>query len=57
VTLLQDVLPVELNLRQVLERPTVARMAEIVEEERHALPGPEQLAMDEILAELERNLA
>ncbi|MFL6201255.1 MAG: amino acid adenylation domain-containing protein, partial [Thermoanaerobaculia bacterium] len=56
VTLLQDVLPVELNLRQILERPTVARIAEIVEEGRHALPGPEQLAMDEILAELERSL-
>ncbi|HEX5715319.1 MAG TPA: amino acid adenylation domain-containing protein, partial [Thermoanaerobaculia bacterium] len=57
VTLLQDVLPVELNLRQVLERPTVARMAEIVEEEHRALAEPERLAMDEILAELERSLA
>jgi amino acid adenylation domain-containing protein len=57
VTLLQDVLPVELGLRKVLEGPTVARIAEIVEEERRALPEPERLAMDEILAELERSLA
>ena len=55
-TLLQDVLPVRLDLRKVLEEPTVARMAEILEEERGALPEPEQLAMEEILAELERNL-
>ena len=57
VTLLQEILPVELDLRQVLERPTVARMAEIVEEERRALAEPERLAMGEILAELERSLA
>ncbi len=56
VTLLQDVLPVELDLRQVLESPTVARMAEIAEEKRRALAEPERLAMDEILAELERSL-
>jgi len=57
VTLLQEILPVELDLRQVLERPTVARMAEIVEEERRALGEPERLAMGEILAELEKSLA
>jgi acyl carrier protein len=57
VTLIQDVLPVQLDLRKVFEGPTVARMAEILEEERSALPGPEQLAMAEILAELERSLA
>jgi amino acid adenylation domain-containing protein len=57
VTLLQDVLPVQLDLRKVLEGPTVARLAEILEEERRALPAPEQLAMAEILAELERSLA
>jgi acyl carrier protein len=56
VTLLQDVLPVELGLRKVLEGPTVARIAEFVEEERRALPEPERLAMDEILAEFERSL-
>ncbi len=57
VTLLQEVLPVELELRKVLARPTVARMAEIIEEERSALSEPERLAMGEILAEFERRLA
>ncbi|MEA2558558.1 MAG: hypothetical protein QOH06_62 [Acidobacteriota bacterium] len=52
VTLIQDVLPVQLDLRKVFEKPTVARVAEILEEERSALPLPEQLAMEEILAEL-----
>ncbi|HVG10753.1 MAG TPA: amino acid adenylation domain-containing protein [Thermoanaerobaculia bacterium] len=52
VTLLQDVLPVQLDLRKVFEGPTVAHVAEILEEERSALPLPEQLAMEEILAEL-----
>jgi acyl carrier protein len=57
VTLLQEVLPVELDLRKVFEGPTVARLAAVIEEERGALPEPERLAMAEILAELERSLA
>jgi amino acid adenylation domain-containing protein len=52
VTLIQDVLPVQLDLRKVFEGPTVARMAALLEEERISLPEPEQLAMEEILAEL-----
>ena len=52
VTLIQDVLPVQLDLRKVFAGPTVARVAEILEEERSVLPLPEQLAMEEILAEL-----
>jgi amino acid adenylation domain-containing protein len=57
VTLLQEVLPVELDLRKVFEGPTVTRLAAVIEEERSALPEPERLAMAEILAELERSLA
>ncbi|HEX3131568.1 MAG TPA: amino acid adenylation domain-containing protein [Thermoanaerobaculia bacterium] len=57
VTLLQEVLPVELDLRKVFEGPTVARLATVIEEERSALPEPERLAMAEILAELERSMA
>ncbi|HWM94490.1 MAG TPA: amino acid adenylation domain-containing protein [Thermoanaerobaculia bacterium] len=52
VTLLQEVLPVEIDLRKVFEGPTVARMAEILDEECNALPEPEQIAIAEILAEL-----
>ncbi|HWN45017.1 MAG TPA: amino acid adenylation domain-containing protein [Thermoanaerobaculia bacterium] len=54
VTLLQEILPVELNLRKVFEGPTVARLAQLLEEEGGALAGPERLAMGEILAEYER---
>ncbi|MES1245202.1 MAG: amino acid adenylation domain-containing protein, partial [Acidobacteriota bacterium] len=57
VTLLQEVLPVELDLRKVFEGPTVTRLAAVIEEERGALPEPERLAMAEILAELERSMA
>ena len=57
VTLLQEVLPVELDLRRVFEGPTVTRLAAVIEEERSALPEPERLAMAEILAELERSMA
>jgi acyl carrier protein len=57
VTLLQEVLPVELDLRRVFEGPTVARLASVIEEERSMLPEPERLAMAEILAELERSMA
>jgi acyl carrier protein len=57
VTLLQEVLPVDLDLRRVFEGPTVARLAAVIEEERSALPEPERLAMAEILAELERSMA
>jgi amino acid adenylation domain-containing protein len=54
VTLLQEILPVELNLRKVFEGPTVARLAQLLEEECGALAAPERLAMGEILAEYER---
>jgi amino acid adenylation domain-containing protein len=57
VTLLQEVLPVELDLRKVFEGPTVARLAAVIEEERSALPEPKRLAMAEILAELEKSMA
>jgi acyl carrier protein len=57
VTLLQEVLPVELDLRKVFDGPTVTRLAATIEEERSLLPEPERLAMAEILAELERSLA
>ncbi|HET9228560.1 MAG TPA: amino acid adenylation domain-containing protein, partial [Thermoanaerobaculia bacterium] len=56
VTLIQELLPVRLDLRKVLAAPTVSRLAEILEEERSVLPAPEQLAVAEILAEMERSL-
>ncbi|HYN21075.1 MAG TPA: amino acid adenylation domain-containing protein, partial [Thermoanaerobaculia bacterium] len=56
VTILQDVLPIELDLRKVIEGPTVARLAAVLEEERAALPEREREATAEILAELESSL-
>ncbi len=57
VTLIQEILPVELDLRKVFDGPTVARLAAVIEEQESLLPEPERLAMAEILAELERSLA
>jgi amino acid adenylation domain-containing protein len=57
VTLIQEILPVELDLRKVFDGPTVARLAAVIEEQERILPEPERLAMAEILAELERSLA
>jgi acyl carrier protein len=57
VTLLQEVLPVELDLRKVFDGPTVTRLAAAIEEERSILPEPERLAMAEILAEFEKSMA
>jgi amino acid adenylation domain-containing protein len=56
VNLIQEILPVEIDLRKVFEAPTAARLAEIVEEERGALPELKQHAMTEILAQLEHDL-
>jgi amino acid adenylation domain-containing protein len=57
VTMLQEVLPIELDLRQVFEGPTVARLATTIEEGRSALGEPERRAMTEILAELGESLS
>jgi amino acid adenylation domain-containing protein len=57
VTMLQEVLPIELDLRQVFEGPTVARLATTIEEGRSALGEPERRAMAEILAELGESLS
>jgi amino acid adenylation domain-containing protein len=57
VTMLQEVLPIELDLRQVFEGPTVARLAATIEEGRSALGEPERRAMTEILAELGESLS
>jgi len=54
VTMLQEVLPIEIDLRKVFEGPTVAKLAEVVEAERMALGDHERAVMAEILLEFEQ---
>ncbi|HXO19008.1 MAG TPA: amino acid adenylation domain-containing protein, partial [Thermoanaerobaculia bacterium] len=57
VTLLQEVLPVEIDLRKIFEGPTVAKLAATLEEERAALSERERQVMAEILAEFEAGMS
>jgi len=52
--MLQEVLPIEIDLRKVFEGPTVAKLAEVVEAERLALGDRERAVMAEILLEFEQ---
>ncbi len=54
VTMLQEVLPIEIDLRKVFEGPTVAKLAEVVEAKRLALGNRERAVMAEILLEFEQ---
>src|SRR5262249_24914482 len=54
VTMLQEVLPIEIDLRKVFEGPTVAKLAEVIEAERLALGDREREVMAEILLEFEQ---
>jgi amino acid adenylation domain-containing protein len=54
ITMLQEVLPIEIDLRKVFEGPTVAKLAEVVEAERLALGDRERAVMAEILREFEQ---
>jgi len=54
VTMLQEVLPIEIDLRKVFEGPTVAKLAEVIEAERLVLGDRERAAMAEILLEFEQ---
>ncbi len=52
-TLVQEVLPIELRLRDIFESPTVARVAARLEEAIRGLGEAERLATAEVLAEFE----
>ena len=54
VIMLQDILPLKLELRNVFESPTVAAIAAQIEESRPALSSEERELMDEILADFVR---
>ncbi len=57
VTMLQEILPVELELRQIFEGPTVAKLAEAIESGRSEMGEQELAVMAEILADFEQTLA
>ena len=52
VTMLLEVLPIELDLRQIFEGPTVARLAAMIDSRSREMGEQERALMDEILAEL-----
>ena len=57
VTLLLQVLPIELDLRQVFEGPTVAQLAVMIEARSRELGEQERSLMSEILAEFEQAMS
>jgi amino acid adenylation domain-containing protein len=54
VAMLQEVLPIELDLRSLFEGPTVAKLADTIETGRSALGEQEQAVMAELLADFEQ---
>jgi amino acid adenylation domain-containing protein len=57
VTLLHEVLPVEIDLRQVFDRPTVAKLATLIDAGRGDLGERERALMTEILADFEQTMS
>jgi amino acid adenylation domain-containing protein len=56
VAMLQEVLPIELDLRSLFEGPTVARLADTIETGRGSLGEQEQALMAELLADFEQTM-
>jgi hypothetical protein len=56
VTMLQEILPIELELRKIFEGPTVAGLAEAIESGRSKMGEQELAVMAEILADFERTI-
>jgi len=56
-TMVQEVLPVELPLRNVFEAPTVAGVAAFLERRAAGLAAPERQAMADVLADFEQIVA
>jgi amino acid adenylation domain-containing protein len=54
VAMLQEILPIELDLRSLFEGPTVAKLADTIETGRSALGEQEQAVMAELLADFEQ---
>ena len=57
VSLLLQVLPIEIDLRQVFEGPTVAKLAAMIEDKSLELGEQDRSLMSEILAEFEQAMS
>jgi acyl-coenzyme A synthetase/AMP-(fatty) acid ligase/acyl carrier protein len=53
VAQVQEILPIEIDLRHLFEAPTVFKLAEVIEARRHDLGEPERALLAEILADYE----